>query len=42
MFNIVKRYFDRGIYSADDVYKFVKAGMLTEEEYKQITGGENV
>lgn len=38
MFNIVKRYYDRGIYDKDDVAKFVKAGRLTAEEYKEITG----
>lgn len=38
MFNIVKRYYDRGIYDKDDVAKFVKAGRLTGEEYKEITG----
>lgn len=38
MFKIVKRYYDRNIYSKEDVAKFVKAGKLTEEEYGQITG----
>ena len=42
MFKIVKRYFDRGMYSAADVAKFVKAGKLTEAEYKEITGEEYV
>ena len=38
MYKIVKRYYDKGIYSAVDVATFVKAGKLTPEEYKQITG----
>lgn len=38
MFKIVKRYFDKGLYSAADVAKFVNAGKLTEAEYKEITG----
>lgn len=38
MFKIVKRYYDRGIYDNNDVKKFVKAGKLEKEEYKQITG----
>lgn len=38
MFKIVKRYYDAGIYSKEDVAKFVKAGRLTAEEYKTITG----
>lgn len=38
MFKIVKRYHDMGIYSAEDVSKFVLSGKLTTDEYKQITG----
>jgi len=40
LYKIVKRYFERGIYSADDVSAFVRAGKLSAEEYRQITGGE--
>ena len=35
---IVKRYYDRGIYSKEDVAKFVMVGRLTLEEYEEITG----
>lgn len=38
MFKIVKRYFDNGIYSVDDVKKFVRVGKITEEQFKEITG----
>ncbi|MCI1959642.1 MAG: XkdX family protein [Clostridia bacterium] len=38
MYKIVKRFFDREIYSANDVSKFVLSGSITEEEYKEITG----
>ena len=38
MFKIVKRYYDRGIYSKEDVATFVKAKKLTADEYKEITG----
>ena len=38
MYKIVKRYFDKGIYSAEDVATFVRAGKLTTEEYASITG----
>lgn len=40
MFKIVKRYFDKGIYSKEDVSVFVTAGKITTEEYKDITGEE--
>lgn len=35
---IVKGYYDKGIYSDENVAVFVKAGALTSEEYKNITG----
>ena len=38
MFDIVKRFYDRKIYSADDVKKFVLSGRITENEFKEITG----
>lgn len=38
MYKIVKRYYARGIYSNEDVAKFVHAGRLTLEEYEEITG----
>lgn len=40
MFKIVKRFFDRGIYSVDDVKKFVLSNKITSEEFKEITGIE--
>lgn len=36
--NIVKRYYDKGIYSKDNVKTFVKAGKITVEQYENITG----
>lgn len=38
MFEIVKRFYDRKIYNADDVKKFVLSGKITADEYKKITG----
>lgn len=40
MYKIVKRYYDKETYSKEDVAKFVKAGKLTAEQYKEITGDE--
>jgi uncharacterized XkdX family phage protein len=42
LFKIVKMYYNRKIYFADDVKLFVKAGNLTEEQYKLITGEEYI
>lgn len=42
MFKIVKRYYDKGIYTKEDVKTFVKAGKLTADEYKEITGDDYI
>lgn len=34
----IKRYYDKGYYSVDDVKIFVEAGKITEEQFKEITG----
>lgn len=34
----VKKYYDMGIYTDENVATFVRAGMITEEDYKDITG----
>lgn len=39
LFNTVKRYYQK-YYSKDDVKKFVLAGQISTEEYKEITGEE--
>lgn len=38
MFKIVKRYYDKGIYSKENVATFVRAGKITAEQYNEITG----
>lgn len=38
MFKIVKRYYDKGYYTKENVATFVKARKITAEEYKEITG----
>lgn len=40
MYISVKRYYDMGKYSDEQVKVFVKAGWITEEQYKEITGEE--
>ena len=40
LFKTVKRYYDQGIYTKEDVAKFVRKGAITPEEYKTITGDE--
>jgi uncharacterized XkdX family phage protein len=37
-YEIVKRYYDKDIYTKVDVKKFVEAGKITKEEYELITG----
>ena len=38
MFKIVKRYYDKGIYTKENIATFVKAGKITAEQYEEITG----
>lgn len=39
-FRSVKKYYEMGFYSNDDVKVFVQAEFITEEQYKKITGEE--
>jgi len=41
-YTIVKRHFDAGRYTNNDVKVFVQAGKITQEQYKQITGEDYV
>lgn len=38
MYNSIKRYYDQGRYTDEQVKVFVKAKWITAEEYKTITG----
>lgn len=40
MYKVVKRYYDLGIYTKENVAMFVKAGKITAEQYKTITGDD--
>lgn len=39
-FEMIKRYYDMGKYTDEQVKVFVRAGRITEEQYKEITGLE--
>lgn len=38
MFEIVRDYYNKGIYTDDNVATFVRAGKITAEQYEQIIG----
>lgn len=38
MYNTIKRHYDAGRYTNEQVKIFVQAKWITEEQYKQITG----
>lgn len=38
MFEKVKKYYERGFYTKEQVADFVKKGKLTSEQYELITG----
>ena len=37
MFERIRKYFEKGLYTAEMVHRFVDKGVITEEEYEQIT-----
>jgi len=40
LFNKIKKYYNMGLYTKENVAEFVKKGKLTPEEYKLITGDD--
>ena len=40
MFEKIKKFYDLGLYTAEQVQKFVEKGVITEEEYKSIVKEE--
>ncbi len=45
MFQLIMKYFDKGLYSLADVYHFVLSGQITQEEYSTVanlTGNPDV
>ena len=37
----IKKFYDKGIYTQEMVYKFYQDGKITEEEYNWIIGANN-
>jgi len=42
IYDIIKRYYDKGYYTKTHIADFVAAGALTPEQYKSITGDDYV
>ena len=40
MFDILKRLYDGGVYTEDDLKEFVKSEKITKDEFFRITGKE--
>lgn len=40
MFEKIKRFFNLKLYTAKQIHKFAEKGVITPEQYKQITGEE--
>lgn len=38
MFEKIKKWYNMGIYTKEQVKNFVRKGKITEEQYKEITG----
>lgn len=42
MYDTIKNYYDKKLYTNNDLKVFVKAKWITEIEYKQITGQDYI
>lgn len=40
MYEKIKRFYDMGLYTAEQVYNFFLKGKITEQEYNDIVGGK--
>ena len=38
MFEKIKMFYDKGLWTAEQVYQAVEKGLITEEEYNEIVG----
>lgn len=41
MFERIKRYYMKGLYTKQQVHKFLEKGVITEDEFIEITEGDN-
>lgn len=41
MFERIKKYYEKGLWTKEMVYQAVKKGLITEEQYIEIVGVEN-
>lgn len=39
MFEKIKRFYELGLYTKEQVHKFVEKGVITEAQYAEIVGG---
>jgi len=40
MYEKIKRFYDKGLYTKAQVHKFVEKGIITEEQYTEIVGDD--
>lgn len=40
MYQLIKKYYKMGLYTNDNLAKFVARGTITATQYKELTGGE--
>lgn len=40
MFEKIKKFYDKKLYTKEQVYNFYKKGAITHEQYKEIVGEE--
>lgn len=40
MYEKIKKFYDMGLYSAEQVFMFYEKGIITAEQYEEIIGGK--
>lgn len=41
MFDKIKKFYDLGLYTKEQVHKFVEKGVITEAQYREIVNDNN-